>query len=98
MDISKVFLACEISRGAFSAERVFGLQTYSGRTYVSVSPVYYCFKEDLTPLERDEPSNHNRLQGCIEGRVVSNGRDKARVAIPDGATVEVHTGIFRKKA
>jgi len=93
---AEIFIDCVLSRGAFSAERLFKLSTYGGSEYVGIAPVYYCYKRDFSRLGMDEP--RKSIDGLIEARLVTDVSDRARVSIPDGATIDVPSRILKSKA
>lgn len=87
-----VLLACRISRGGFSGERVFRLSLADGTEHVGVAPVGYFFHrgDRPKPIEPNEPPHKGQpIEGLIAGRIVVNGGDTALVAVPDGETIEV---------
>ena len=92
-----VYLTCQLSKSAFSGERVFRVILNDGSEYVGVSPVGYCVHTDRSPLKANEPQT--RMDGLVEGRVISNGGRIVKVAVPDGEVISVsldRTPIFGK--
>jgi hypothetical protein len=93
---SKVFVRCKLSRSAFASERVFAIKTATGSTYNGIAPVIYCFKANGAPLRAAEPKGPQSV-GKVAARIVSNGGNKAVVAVPSGETIEVPTDIVSQR-
>jgi len=88
----RILLRCRITRGGFSGERVFRVaQADSAEEYIGAAPVDYCFHPDQTPIGPDEPERGHPILGLVAGRVIENGGDLVRVAVPDGETIT--TGV-----
>ena len=68
-----ILLPCQLSRSAFSGERVFFVTQADGKEYVGVAPVDYCFRSDKAPIGPDDPPGKNRVDGFVEGRVIEDG-------------------------
>lgn len=86
----KVWVDCQISRSAFSSERVFEISQTDGKVYVGVAPAHYLRNENGEALRLDEPAENETINGQIFAIVVKNGGDTARIAIPDGEAVIVN--------
>jgi hypothetical protein len=84
-----VLLACEISRSGLSGERVFRAQLDDHTAHIGVAPVDYCRTPDRMPIGPNEPVEGTRINGFIEGYVVENSGNEAKVALPDGEFVLV---------
>lgn len=84
-----VFLACDLSRGAFPNERVFKVGVYDGGEYIGLTPLHYCYRTDGSRLSADEPEANASINGKLAARLVRNGNGRADVAIPDGEIISV---------
>jgi hypothetical protein len=84
-----VLLPCKLARSGFSGERVFRLPLADKTEYVGVAAVDYCYRQDRTPIGPGDPPEGQRIDGFVEGRMVANGGDLAKVAMPDGETIQV---------
>ena len=85
----KVYVACRLSRSAFSGERVFRVTCSDGSEHVGVAPVHYCRTSDGNPIGPNAPAKGERIAGFVQGLSVENGGDEMAVALPDGNTVKV---------
>ena len=82
-------LNCNISRGAFSGERVFEIRLASGE-YTGVAPLHYFQKIDGGELMASEPPPNNTMAGTLSAKLITMQRGEiAFVAIPDGEAVTV---------
>ena len=81
---------CQISRSAFSDERVFRI-TLDGSEHVGAASANYCRKNDGSPLAGDEPPANRRIKGKVAARVVSSSGDILCVSLPDGEVVNVNS-------
>src|ERR1700733_902572 len=86
-----VLVACALSEGAFSAERVFRLTLADGKTtYSGVAPLHYCLTSGKKPLKQDQPAPGQSIEGYVEAFLVANGGEQAMVELPDGEAVRVN--------
>jgi len=82
-------LNCNISRGAFSGERVFEIRLASGE-YTGVAPLHYFQKTDGGELKPSEPPPDNTMAGTLSAKLIMIQRGEiAFVAIPDGEAITV---------
>jgi hypothetical protein len=90
-DPDLVALNCDISRGGFSAERIFRVKLPDGEVYVGAAPLKYCLRKDLRPMDVNEPSPDRKLKGFILARTIRReGNGMALVAVPDGEVLIVN--------
>jgi hypothetical protein len=80
---------CQISRSAFSDERVFRITLTDGSEHVGAASANYFRKNDGSPLAEDEPPANRRVKGKVAARVVSSSGDIVCVSLPDGEVVNV---------
>jgi hypothetical protein len=95
-----VFVKCTVYRGAFSDERVFEVpeaEIDDQTGYTGVAPLHYFQKQDANPFSASEPAPGQNLPGMLAARMISNGGDKARVAIPDGEGITVPLALLAKR-
>lgn len=86
-----VLALCRIERGGFSGERIFHVTQADGKEHAGVTPVGYCHHLDGRPLDRDEPAGDECLDGLLDVILPRNGGEEARIHMPDGETIAVHT-------
>jgi len=91
----RVMVACEITRSAFSGERIVKFRQANGEEYVGAAPVEYCRTSTFRRLEADDPTGDESINGFVEAYLVKNGGDLARVSLPDGEGAEVNVGEIR---
>jgi hypothetical protein len=84
-----VYVACWLSRSAFSGERVFRATCSDGSEHVGVAPTHYCSTSDGHPVGADAPPKGKRIKGFVKGVSVENGGVEVAVALPDGNTIWV---------
>jgi hypothetical protein len=90
-----VMVTCRIGRSAFSGERIFVITQADGTEYVGAAPREVCFTTDYQPIG-DAPKQGEQMNGYIQGALIGNGGDEARVALPDGEAIRVKAGnVFR---
>jgi hypothetical protein len=85
-----VYVTCQLSRSAFSGERVFRITCSDGSEHVGVAPTHYCYTTDCTSVGPDTPPKGKRIEGFVKGVSVENGGDEMAVALPDGNTIRVN--------
>jgi len=90
-DPDLIALHCELSRGGFSAERIFRIKLPDGEVYVGAAPLKYCRHTDFSPLDANQPRPNQKLKGFILARKI-RGEDNgmALVAVPDGEVLIVN--------
>ena len=91
-----VFVRCQVFRGAFSAERVFGVPEANG--YTGIAPVHYVRKIDDGLFLPSEPAENEAIPGKLFARMIKNGGDSAQVAIPDGEAITVPLALISRRA
>jgi hypothetical protein len=85
------FIACKITRGGFSSERVFEIDV-SGRAVVGMAHVDFVRKDDGSPIG-DEPPPGATIEGYVQCRVIKRtGDDVVLVELPSGELVPVSEG------
>src|SRR5438067_1833642 len=87
--VNHVALPCEISRGGFSDERIFKVRILKGE-YTGVASRRYCWDQNDEPLEEDEPSTGETIQGKVAARVLEVTSAAVLVSVPDGEVVTVN--------
>jgi hypothetical protein len=90
MQTHQIALLCEISRGAFSAERIFRIKLPNQEEYVGAASLDYCYTDKGRPLESDQPPPGKTIKGKIEARFIQEKEGGTMlVAVPDGAVLTV---------
>jgi hypothetical protein len=84
-----VYVPCRLSRSGFSSERVFRVTQADTQEYVGAAPVFYCWTSDGRRLGPDTPAKNSPIDGLVEGYVLLNGGDRAKVEFPDGEVAEM---------
>ncbi len=98
MHTRRIFLACHLYQGSFSGEVVFEVQTLENGLYVGVAPKRDCFKLNGQLFQPDElPKVGSAVEGKVATRLVANGGDVARVALPDGEAVKVSAKLISER-
>lgn len=99
MNTRRIYLLCDLSQGSFSGEVVFEVAVQNQNTsYVGVAPKRDCFKLDGQPFGENElPSGENVIQGKLATRLIANGGNVARVALPDGEAVMVSAELILER-
>ncbi len=92
-----VFLPCKLTLSGFSSERVFRITQADDSVYVGAAPVHYCWTEDGKRLGEGEPAHEESLAGLVQGLVIANGGERAKVQIPDGELIQVWTSIYKRR-
>ncbi|HUT57352.1 MAG TPA: hypothetical protein VNA25_05705 [Phycisphaerae bacterium] len=87
MSAPKGNLQCALYPSAFSGEIVFKLQTAQGEAYEGVAPKHYA-----NPSAVMEAGTG----GTVQVRVIGNGGNQARVAMPDGEVIDVPEQAVRQ--
>jgi hypothetical protein len=82
-------IACKISRGGFSDERVFSI-LIGENTYQGVASRRHMWTEDRRPVEDGEPPIGQVISGFVAARVIQINKDTtATVSIPDGEVITI---------
>lgn len=79
---------CQLSRGGFSGERVFRLDT-AGNEYVGAAPRHYCYTRQGKPLPDDQPAAGKAVAGLVLAQILRRDDGTLLVYLPDGAVVSV---------
>jgi hypothetical protein len=93
-----ISVACQISRSAFSDERVFRLPLADGSEHVGAASLIYCYKSDGTPLGAAEPGPDRTIEGTVAARTISETPGRVVVSFPDGEVVEVRSKQVSQEA
>lgn len=90
MTITKIALACRISRGGFSDERVFEIDTPDG-VFSGVVSRRYCWGPNDQLLEEGEPPLGETISGKIAAKVIEfdEATRTLLVSVPDGQVITV---------
>ena len=82
-------IACEISRGGFSDERVFSIPV-NGQNYQGVASRRHMWTRDGRIIEDGEPPLGKVIPGLIAARILEiKDEDIATVSIPDGEVITI---------
>lgn len=95
--MDRVYVGCQISKGAFSGERVFEFKQENSVAYIGVSPAHYCYTVSGDPLDVADFSEE-AIQGKIAARRLSELGDAVRVALPDGQTAYVPNDLISDRS
>ncbi len=85
----EVYVACRLTRSAFSGERVFRVTLPDATEHVGVAPIDYCRTGNRDRVGPNVPAKGDRIEGYVLGMVVENGGGTVSVALPDGNTISV---------
>jgi hypothetical protein len=92
-DMVEMAVHCQLSRGGFSSQRVFRVKTADNQTIAGVADLDYCYAEDTTPLDADQPPEGKRVAGLVAARIVAEeDKDKVLISVPDGKVLAVRRG------
>ncbi len=92
-----VFLPCKLTLSGFSSERVFRVTQVDDSVYIGAAPVHYCWTEDGKKLGVGEPAPEQPIAGLVQGLVITNGGEQARVQTPDGELVRVSASSYKRR-
>ena len=92
-----VIIACDISRSAFSGERVFEVPTTAGGLFIGAAPVDYCTARNGMRFGPNDPPRNQKAHGFVAARIVRDGGGRARVAFPDGEGAEISADLVRER-
>src|SRR5947208_2372499 len=90
-----IAVSCSISKGAFSGERVFEIQTVAGEPYLGVASPIYCWDpagKPLPPLE-----NGGSIPGKVAARLLVREEKKARIVVPGNDVIDVDPDIMSER-
>jgi hypothetical protein len=82
-------IKCQISRSAFSDERVFRITLADGSEHAGAASRIYFYNSDGTPLSTLEPARARPIDGAVSARCIKETQGKVLVSLPDGEVVEV---------
>ena len=74
-------MECKLYTSAFSGEVVFQVDTTKGQRYEGVAPKHY--------VQPSTQATKAGVDGQVKVRVLSNGRNEARISVPDGQILTV---------
>lgn len=97
MDTRRIYLACQLMQGSFSGEVIFEVNTLDKDKYVGVAPRRDCVRPDGTPIRPGDLQGDQKIDGKIATRLIGNGGDIARVALPDGEAVKVPVELISER-
>ncbi len=90
-----IYVTCNVSRGAFSSERVFTIEQSDGAKYVGIAPLHYYRKNDgKSFFTKSEPLLGESVSGKIAARKVDVKGNDVRILVPDGESVYVSGGMI----
>jgi hypothetical protein len=97
MNTRRIFLTCQLSQGSFSGEVVFEVETLDVGQYVGVAPKRDCVKPNNNPFAEGELPASGTVEGKVATRLIANGGEVARVALPDGEAVQVSIALISER-
>jgi hypothetical protein len=86
-----------LSQGAFSGEMVFTKETVNQGPYVGIAPRRDCRKENGQPIAENELNQKQEIGGKLVTRLIANGGEIARIALPDGEAVTVPVTLISER-
>ncbi len=91
MSSDAALIPCEISRGAFSAERIIQISRGSEEEpHMGACSFRYCFTAKGERLKGDQPPHGEKIKGMVAARRIRDLEDgTVLVSIPDGAVLIV---------
>ncbi|MCP4701520.1 MAG: hypothetical protein GY862_32385 [Gammaproteobacteria bacterium] len=89
MSLDPVLFPCEISRGAFSSERIFKLNLQGGESYNSLADYHYCMDSNRKALSKDYPAEDKSINGYIQAYLLPKQEGSTYISIPDGEVIPV---------
>ena len=81
-------IACEISRGGFSEERVFAI-SLKGISHRGVASRRHLWNSDGASIEEGEPPISEIIKGIVAARILKIVQERALVSIPDGEVITI---------
>jgi hypothetical protein len=85
----RIALFCTISRGGFTDEQVFRVETAEGDTYVGACSRRYCYTKDKRILKDEQPKRGESIEGLVLARLIREAEEGMLVTVPDGAVLLV---------
>ena len=93
-----IALACIISPGAFSGERVFRVKLANSDFYIGISPREFCWNDHGSLVEKNEPKPGSEIDGKIAARLLRTTEDgQLIVEVPDGQSIFVDREVVQKR-
>lgn len=90
-------IACTISRGGFSDERIFRLNA-GGVDHEGLASRRHMWKADGSPIQEGEPPLGRTIKGFVAARLLELvDASTALVSLPDGETAKVPTSDLRDR-
>lgn len=90
-------IACTISRGGFSDERIFRLNA-GGVNHEGLASRRHMWKADGSPIQEGEPPLGRTVKGLVAARLLELvDASTALVSLPDGETAKVPTSELRDR-
>lgn len=90
-----IAVSCSISRGAFSGERVFEIETVTGEPYLGVASPIYFWDRRGRPLRALESGGS--MPGKVAARLLRKDRERAVVVVPGNEVVEVDPALTSER-
>ncbi len=88
--VRQVAVSCQISKGAFSDELVFEIETTGGETHIGAASRQYFWDENGRTLGADEPGD-TPINGLVAARRLKSNNGSTLVAVPDGEVISVRS-------
>lgn len=96
MNTRRIFVNCRLSRGSFSGELIFDVDTTNG-VYNGIAPLGYCHKLNGETFAEHELVGDMEVAGKLVARLVAIGDDYARVSLPDQEAVIVAIALVSER-
>jgi hypothetical protein len=89
MNSRRIYVNCTLFRGSFSGEMLFSILTIDQGEYVGVAPRRDTLTRENETIRENSTIPENGIAGKLAARLIGNGGDIARVALPDGEAINV---------
>lgn len=90
MNSEQIAILCQLSRGAFTDERIFRIKLAEEGTYTGACPRQYCYTREGKLLKTEQPEKGKQVSGLILARRVADpGEGSVLVSVPDGEVLAV---------
>lgn len=97
MSTRRIYITCNLTQGSFSGEIIFEVKTAEGATYVGVAPRRDCRSMNGEALTEKDLSREKPTEGKLVARLIGNGGDLARVALPDGEAITLSVKLVSER-
>jgi len=90
----KRIIACRISRGGFSGERIIEV---SAANYKGLAPTQLCWNVNREPLSPDEPDENEAIEGFVAAHLMNREGNRVLISVPDGSIFVVPEDMTFKR-